>query len=427
VEEDEKPPIDSFAMAKFANNVDFGVGALGTNVVWMYDDLAKKGQYKKVEDETPDDSLDDDSAGYESYDSSYKAPQQALRAATRGRKAAVKGRNSVGSGQSNYHQAGPPLKMVSERARLVQLAQMDGKLSSWNKPFVDPYVPPKDLYIYWGSSSAKGTVASQLTGGAGRASSAQRVRQVLHFGTFFGNHYGDDVTGHGHFLGSLEGQQFEAMSLECCSTLIVPPMENDLPLYGDNSGMAHRIRTFVSNGNNLVLTGGDYSSLVFLNKYFHYEVKKEVMDNGPFERLSENDLPKDLKGMFKDVVPTLPQGLSVTSVRKSSLPAGTKVIYQTPKTTPMFQTTYCQARRKKDDCKIARAAGKSCLVDVTSANECAALDKKGQTCSCGRILYIGYDFVGHHSSTIGTGLWDDTLRAAAAVPKAGKPGPGKLD
>jgi hypothetical protein len=109
VEEDEKPPIDSFAMAKFANNVDFGVGALGTNVVWMYDDLAKKGQYKKVEDETPDDSLDDDSAGYESYDSSYKAPQQALRAATRGRKAAVKGRNSVRSGQSNYHQVRPNL------------------------------------------------------------------------------------------------------------------------------------------------------------------------------------------------------------------------------------------------------------------------------------------------------------------------------
>jgi len=107
VEEDEKPPIDSFAMAKFANNVDFGVGALGTNVVWMYDDLAKKGQYKKVENETPDDSLDDDSAGYESYDSSYKAPQQALRAATRGRKVAVKGRNRVGSDQSNYHQVKP--------------------------------------------------------------------------------------------------------------------------------------------------------------------------------------------------------------------------------------------------------------------------------------------------------------------------------
>ena len=76
-------------------------------------------------------------------------------------------------------QAGPPLKMVSERARLVQLAQMDGKLSSWNKPFVDPYVPPKDLYIYWGSTSAKGTVASQLTGGAGdsraRSSKDERI------------------------------------------------------------------------------------------------------------------------------------------------------------------------------------------------------------------------------------------------------------
>jgi hypothetical protein len=31
-----------FLQAKFANNVDFGTGALGTNVVWMYKDLSAK-------------------------------------------------------------------------------------------------------------------------------------------------------------------------------------------------------------------------------------------------------------------------------------------------------------------------------------------------------------------------------------------------
>lgn len=43
--------------------------------------------------------------------------------------------------------------------------------------------------------------------------------------------------------------------------------------------ISRRIRNFVSNGNTLILTGGDYSSLVFLNKYFHYEVKKVSLKN----------------------------------------------------------------------------------------------------------------------------------------------------
>jgi hypothetical protein len=38
--------------------------------------------------------------------------------------------------------------------------------------------------------------------------------------------------------------------------------------------VARRIRNYVSNGNTLIMTGGDYSSLVFINKYFHYELKK---------------------------------------------------------------------------------------------------------------------------------------------------------
>lgn len=353
--------------------------------------------------------------------------------------AMVQALSSVSS-ESNYHQEGPPMSM-KKAARTTQLALVSGlnvsspeesfqpetiSSSGWNQPFVNPYVPPKDLYLYWGSTSARGTVASQLTGGAGRASSGQRVRQVLHFGTFFGNHYGDDVTGHGHFLKSLEGDEFAAMSRRCCATLLMPPMENDLPLYGEHDEESHRIRTFVSNGNNLVLTGGDYSSLVFLNKYFHYEIKKDVLDNGPFERLEEDHLPEDLKGQFEHVVRSLPQeGLSVTSVLKSSLPTGAKIVYATPESTPVFQLTYCQAEVDHDACKTAKEEGRSCLMDV-QPEQCPDLKGKGQACSCGRILYLGYDFVGHHSSTIGTSVWDDTLRVAAAVPKMGTPGHGEL-
>jgi hypothetical protein len=35
---------------RFANNIESGGGDLGTNVVWMYKSLAKKGHYRAVED-----------------------------------------------------------------------------------------------------------------------------------------------------------------------------------------------------------------------------------------------------------------------------------------------------------------------------------------------------------------------------------------
>eukprot|EP00961_Rhodomonas_salina_P298680 3938292-Rhodomonas_salina.3 len=47
------------------------------------------------------------------------------------------------------------------------------------------YLPPKDLFVFWGKSSFKGH------GPLGRASSAERVREVLHLGHFTGNSYID--------------------------------------------------------------------------------------------------------------------------------------------------------------------------------------------------------------------------------------------
>ena len=45
---DQKPPLGSWEMAKFANNVEAGGGSLGTNVAYMYDSLSNKGHYKEV-------------------------------------------------------------------------------------------------------------------------------------------------------------------------------------------------------------------------------------------------------------------------------------------------------------------------------------------------------------------------------------------
>jgi hypothetical protein len=46
------------------------------------------------------------------------------------------------------------------------------------------------------------------------------------------------------------------MSIKCCSTLVVPPMERDLPISSEQDSLARKIRSYVANGNMLVITGG---------------------------------------------------------------------------------------------------------------------------------------------------------------------------
>jgi len=59
---DSKPPLASWDMAKFANNVEAGGGTMGTNIAYMYDSLSNRGQYKKVEGSSPldNDNYDED-------------------------------------------------------------------------------------------------------------------------------------------------------------------------------------------------------------------------------------------------------------------------------------------------------------------------------------------------------------------------------
>ena len=50
----------------------------------------------------------------------------------------------------------------------------------------------------------------------------------------------------------------------------------------------------------------------------------------------------------------------------------------------------------------------------------------GRPCSCGSIVYVGYDFVDGHSHQVSTSVWDRVLRAAVAMPKIGEPGLGEF-
>eukprot|EP00960_Hanusia_phi_P075855 768475-Hanusia_phi.AAC.7 len=143
---------------------------------------------------------------------------------------------------------------------------------------IQDYVPPKDLYIFWGKSSFKGY------GALGRLSSADDVRRALKVGYFQGNHYEPSAHGHGKFITTWTGPELQHLSRTCCNTLVVPPMENDLPIFLRDSEAARTIQEFVSNGNRLILTGGSFNSIAFLNLYFRVELEKEVYDSGPFDR-----------------------------------------------------------------------------------------------------------------------------------------------
>jgi len=70
---DYKPPLASWDMAKFANNVEAGGGTMGTNIAYMYDSLSNRGQYKKVESSSP---LDNDN--YDEEFDEYK-PKRGVR------------------------------------------------------------------------------------------------------------------------------------------------------------------------------------------------------------------------------------------------------------------------------------------------------------------------------------------------------------
>jgi len=63
------------------------------------------------------------------------------------------------------------------------------------------------------------------------------------------------------------------MAESCCTTLLVAPMKNDMPVWVASSADAQRVRNYVANGNHLILTGGSLVSLEFLNRYFYYNIE----------------------------------------------------------------------------------------------------------------------------------------------------------
>ena len=300
--------------------------------------------------------------------------------------------------------------------------------------FKQPYVPPTDLYIFWGKSSFKGHYA------LGRVSSAQRVRKVLNVGNFNGNHWEDSHHGHGKLLQSWDSAALQALARTCCATIVVPPMENDLPLYFKSSDAAINIKSFVSNGNRLIMTGGSFVSLVFLNRYFGFDLKKVIYDKGPFDKQPMSADP-ETEAVIKGLPAALPQeGMTVTSVDLHSLPERTTALYATFTSTPVFEMTVCEKplgyplhdpQRGLRGYWCGYNRGMMCTESATpqECDDIAASNKKKAPedqvpCSCGSVVYDGYDFIGNHKTWMGASVWDTVLRSLVQLPDMGIEGTG---
>jgi hypothetical protein len=43
-------------------------------------------------------------------------------------------------------------------------------------------------------------------------------------------------------------------------------------------------------------------------------------------------------------------------------------------------------------------------------------------CSCGAVVYDGYDFIGNHKTWMGASVWDNVLRSLVSLPEVGQDG-----
>lgn len=173
-----------------------------------------------------------------------------------------------------------------------------------------------------------------------------------------------------------------------------PPPPHPLALVCQVIGQ--RLRNYVANGNMLILSGG-LMEVEFINTYFFYNV--EPADGnyspGPFKVLP--DVPEAMK----DCPKVLPQkGIAVTAVKKESLPSGAQVLWGTPHSSAVFMIKFCEAASPQQGMSPVKVLPR----------DCDASAKLGRPCSCGHIMYTGYNFRDQYPSR-----WDYVVRAAVEI------------
>ena len=81
--------------------------------------------------------------------------------------------------------------------------------------------------------------------------SGDNLRHLMRLGRLQGGEYRDP-----HFIFNFESESFRDLAEECCSTMLMAPMKNSMPVWIASSAQAQRIRNYVSNGNHMIFTGG---------------------------------------------------------------------------------------------------------------------------------------------------------------------------
>ena len=246
-------------------------------------------------------------------------------------------------------------------------AEIDELLLKVHLQAHEPYSPPSNMYLWWGPETNHRFVGS-----------GERIRQLFNMGNIEGGEWRDPMFLGNNGVETFASQRFRRISESCCSTIVIPPMEWEFPVFNTHKIIGQRIRNFVANGNNLVLTGG-IAAIEFINSYFFYNI--ELVDGnyspGPFRRL--NGVPKQLSYDPK----VLPQkGVSVTAVKKTTLPSGAEVLWGTPRSSPVFLIKFCEAQSPDEGMPPVKVLPRDCPL--------AAQD--GRPCSCGNIIYIGYNW-----------------------------------
>uniref|UniRef100_A0A7S0I2J0 Uncharacterized protein n=1 Tax=Hanusia phi TaxID=3032 RepID=A0A7S0I2J0_9CRYP len=241
------------------------------------------------------------------------------------------------------------------------------------------------MYLWWGPSTNHRFVGS-----------GEHIRHLLHMGQVEGGEWRDPMFLGNNGVATFRSQRFRKISETCCSTIVIPPMEWDFPVYNTHKMIGQRIRNFVANGNMLVLTGG-ILAVEFINSYFFYNI--ELADGnyspGPYRRL------KDVPECMLQGPEVLPQkGISVTAVKKDSLPSGTEVLWGTPRSSPVFMIKFCEAQSPDEGMPPTKVLPR----------DCPLAERDGRPCSCGYIMYIGYNYQEQYPTR-----WDRVLRGAVEI------------
>jgi len=264
----------------------------------------------------------------------------------------------------------------------------------------EPYSAPPTLWLYWGSTTNR-----RMEG------SGENIRHLFKLGRIEGGEYRDP-----QFLHKIDGVLFKQLSTACCTSLVMPPFEWDFPVHNANKAVGQALRSYVANGNALIMTGG-LIDIEFLNRYFSLNL--EPADGnyapGPFPLLPNlHGYSDKMKALVMAGPSVLPQkGIAVTAVKRDSLPDGSTIIYASPKNVAVFTIKFCMAENPKSESTAPLPPIR------VYPKYCPASARAGRPCSCGNIAFLGYNYRDRYPSR-----WDLTLkimeRVASITPEESK-------